>query len=78
MSPRLLKEGPIIHVPVTPNSILFNPSLQQGEFPSQLKKANVTRIHKNTTSPFPQIIDSSHFSAKLVKVGRKILRNRLN
>ena len=65
MSPRLLKEGS--SVLAIPYSILFNSSLQQGEFPSQWKEANVTCIHKKTTVPSPQITDPSHFSAKLAK-----------
>ena len=58
MTPRLLKEGSSILA--TPYSILFNSSLQQGEFPSQWKEANVTCIHTKMTVPSPQITDPSH------------------
>ena len=51
MSPRLLKEGSSILA--TPYSILFNSSLQQGEFPSQWKEANVTCIHKKDDRSLP-------------------------
>ncbi|MCG7867795.1 MAG: reverse transcriptase family protein, partial [Candidatus Thiodiazotropha taylori] len=51
MSPRLLKEGSSLLA--TPYSILFNSSLQQGEFPSQWKDANVTCIHKKDDRSLP-------------------------
>ena len=51
ISPWLLKEGsPVLALP---HSIIFNRSLQLGHFPSHLKDANVTSIHKKDDRSSP-------------------------
>ena len=44
ISPRLLKEGAMVLA--RPFSVIFNRSLQQGYFPSDLKIANVSPTYK--------------------------------